>query len=63
MKKAQHTAGFEPTTSRCYNRGPTWLMLQATRDGKKTSVSGAVIVSTVVTTFVCMKSYNTRDYN
>ena len=34
----------------------TWLMLHTTTEGKKTSESGAVIVSTVVTTFELRKS-------
>ena len=34
----------------------TWLMLQTTTDGKKTSERGTVIVSTVVTTVAFMKS-------
>ena len=35
-------------------------MLQTTTDGKYTSLKGAVIVSTVVTTFELMKSYKKK---
>ena len=35
---------------------PTWLMLQTTTEGKKTSERGTVMVSTVVTTVAFMKS-------
>ena len=43
-----------------YNFILTWLMLQTTTDGKYTSLKGAVIVSTVVTTFELMKSYKMK---
>ena len=38
-----------------------WLMLHTTRDGKKTSERGAVMVSTVVTTVAFMKSDTPTD--
>ena len=38
-----------------------WLMLHTTRDGKKTSERGAVMVSTVVTTVAFIKSDTPTD--
>ena len=40
---------------------PTWLMLQTTTEGKKTSERGTVMVSTVVTTVAFMKSESLTD--
>ena len=48
-------ASFKRKENTKFN-GFSWFMLQTTTDGKYTSVRGAVIVSTVVTTVALIKS-------
>ena len=47
---------YVPQLHNISGSAPTWLILQTTTEGKKTSDSGTVIVSTVVTTVAFMKS-------